>query len=163
MDNSTRFWLCSEISQGRAVSDARAAFQAAKKVAPSQPKAIVHDGLHSYNEAFRREFYTRKAPQTKNIRSVSVRHEGLNSKVERLNNSVREREVVMRGMDHKESAQILLEGMRIYYDYARTHQALKGKTPAEAAGIRLEGNGNRIENLIRSAASADQCHLPSDR
>jgi hypothetical protein len=50
-----------------------------------------------------------------NIRSVSVRHEGLNSKVERLNGSVRDREVVMRGMDHKESAQELLEAMRIYH------------------------------------------------
>jgi hypothetical protein len=33
----------------------------------------------------------------------------LNSKVERLHGSVRDREVVMRGMDHKESAQTLME------------------------------------------------------
>ncbi len=85
-----------------------------------------------------------------NIRSVSVRNEGLNSKVERLNGTVRDREVVMRGMDHKESAQTLMEAWRIYHNYIRTHQGLDGKTPAEASGIRIEGE-NKWMTLIRNA------------
>jgi hypothetical protein len=89
-----------------------------------------------------------------NIRSLSVRHEGLNSKVERLNGSVRDREVVMRGMDHKESAQELLEAMRIYHNYIRKHEGLDGKTPAEASGIRIEGV-NKWLTLIRGAYKAN--------
>ncbi len=87
-----------------------------------------------------------------NIRSVSVRNEGLNSKVERLNGTVRDREVVMRGMDNKESAQTLMEAMRIYHNYVRTHQGLDGKTPAEASGIKIGGN-NKWMALIENASS----------
>jgi hypothetical protein len=86
-----------------------------------------------------------------NIRSVSVRNEGLISKVERLNGSVRDREVVMRGMDHKESAQELLEAMRIYHNYIIPHQGLDGKTPAEESGIKIEGN-NKWMTLMKNAS-----------
>lgn len=58
----------------------------------------MHDGLPSYDEAFQRELFTLKNPRVKNIRSVSVRHEGLNSVQERLNNTVRDKEKVMRGI-----------------------------------------------------------------
>lgn len=149
MDNTTRFWICARISQKRGLEDARAVFQDASKIEPKKPLAIVHDGLQSYDRAFQK-FYTKRGPRTMNIRSVSVRHEGLNSKVERLNGSVRDREVVMRGMDHKESAQELVEGM-IYHNYIKPHQALEGKTPAEASGIKLEGE-NRWLTLFRNAS-----------
>jgi putative transposase len=151
MDNTTRFWICTRVSQKREVADGRAIFQEANKIAPKKPIALVHDGLPSYNEAFQKEFYTLKNPRTMNIRSVSVRNEGLNSKVERLNGSVRDREVVMRGMDHKESAQTLMEAMRIYHNYVRTHQGLDGRTPAEASGIKIEGE-NKLMTLIRNAS-----------
>src|SRR5215208_1605568 len=95
MDNTTRFWICTKVSQKREVADARAVFQEANKIPPKKPIALVHDGLPSYNQAFQKEFYTIKNPRTMNIRSVSVRNEGLNSQVERLNGSVRDREAVM--------------------------------------------------------------------
>jgi hypothetical protein len=57
-----------------------------------------------------------------NIRSVSARHEGLNSKVERLNGTIRDRGLLMRGRDHKESARELMEAMRIYHNYIEPHQ-----------------------------------------
>jgi putative transposase len=113
----------------------------------------VHDGLPSYNEAYQKEFYTRRNPRTMNVRSVSVRNEGLNSKVERLNGSVRDREVVMRGMDHKESAQELMEALRIYHNYIKPHQALDEKTPAETSGIKIEGK-NKWLTVIQNAISA---------
>jgi hypothetical protein len=59
---------------------------------------VIHDGLPSYNEAFQKEYYTMKNLRVKNIRSISVRNEGLNSRVERLIGTMRDREKVMRGM-----------------------------------------------------------------
>jgi len=73
----------------------------------------------------------------RNIRSVSVRHKGLNQKVERLNGVFRDREKVMLGMDHKESAQKTIDAFRIHYNFVREHSAI-GQTPAEQAGIKLE-------------------------
>ena len=87
----------------------------------------------------------------KNIRSVSVRNEGLNSVVERLNGTMREREKVMRGMQTKETAQKIIEAMRIHYNFCREHQTLK-MTPSEAAGIKLGFSENKIEGLFRMAS-----------
>jgi transposase-like protein len=150
MDDTTRFWISSRISQRREVIDARKVYQDAK-LKTMKPKAIIHDGLKSYDEAFQKEFYTLRNPRIKNIRSISVRNEGLNSVVERLNGTTREREKVMRGMNTKESAQKIIEAMRIHYNYVREHSKL-GKTPAEAAGIKLDLQGNKVEKLIRISA-----------
>jgi transposase-like protein len=150
MDNTTRFWISSKVSQKREVSDARAVFQDAKSKTP-KPIAIIHDGLHSYNEAFEKEYHTMASPRTRNIRSVSVRHKGLNQKVERLNGVFRDREKVMRGMDHKESAQKTIDAFRIHYNFVREHSSIK-KTPAEQAGIKLDLGQNKIENLIKMAS-----------
>lgn len=149
-DNTTRFWICSKVSQRREVEDARAVFQDAKRKTPT-PIAIVHDGLHSYNEAFEKEYYTMESPRTRNIRSVSVRHNGLNQKVERLNGIFRDRERVMHGMDNKDSAQKLIDAYRIHYNFIREHGSIK-KTPAEQAGIKLDLGNNKIESLIKMAS-----------
>jgi putative transposase len=154
MDNTTRFWITSKVSQRREVADARAVFQDAKRKTP-KPIAIVHDGLPSYNEAFEKEYHTMASPRTRNIRSVSVRHKGLNQKVERLNGVFRDREKIMRGMDHKESAQKLIDAMRIHYNFIRNHSSIK-KTPAEQAGIKLDLGQNKIETLIK-LATKNQC------
>ncbi|MDE1844461.1 MAG: IS1/IS6 family transposase [Thaumarchaeota archaeon] len=150
MDNTTRFWISSKVSQRREVSDAKAVFQEAKDKMP-KPLAIVHDGLQSYNDAFTDVFYTKFGKPVKNVRSVSVRKQGLNQKVERLNGIFRDREVVMRGMDHKESAQKIIDAYRIHYNFIRDHSGI-GKTPAEQAGINLELGENKIESLIKLAS-----------
>jgi hypothetical protein len=64
---------------------------------------------------------------------------------------MRDREKVMRGMDKAETAQKLIEAMRIHYNFVREHSKL-GKTPAEAAGIKLELGQNKIENLIKMSS-----------
>jgi hypothetical protein len=63
----------------------------------------------------------------------------------------RDREKVMRGMDHKESAQKTIDAMRIHYNFVREHSSIK-KTPAEQAGIKLDLGENKIENLIKLAS-----------
>ena len=121
-----------------------------KKKTPT-PIAIIHDGLPSYNKAFWKEYYTLRNPQTRNIRSISVRHDGLNQKVERLNGVFRDRERVMHGMDHAESAQKTIDAFRIHYNFIREHGSIK-KTPAEQAGINLDLGQNKIETLIKLAS-----------
>jgi transposase InsO family protein len=68
--------------------------------------------------------------------------------MERLNGEVRDREKVMRGL--KKADTMILPGLQIYHNYFRPHEALKGKTPAEAYGIRIEGD-NKWVTLIRNA------------
>lgn len=153
-DHDTRFLLASRVSQRRKVQDARAVFQESKKLMQRRAIAIVHDGLQSYNDAFDKEFFTLKGPRTENIRSVGQRHEGLNQRLERLNGEIRDREIVMRGMDHDETAQIIADGLRINHNFIRPHMALDGKTPAQVAGLDLQLDGIRWKTLIRRATES---------
>lgn len=116
------------------------------------PKAFVHDGLRVYDEAYQKELFTLKTPRIQNVRSISIGHQGLNSKVERLNGTIREREKVMRGMQTRETAQKVVDAIRINYNFVRGHSTI-GKTPAEKSGIKLNLGENKIENLIRLAAA----------
>jgi putative transposase len=150
MDSTTRFWICSKITQKRSTNDARAVFSEMKQRAPL-PKAIVHDGLPSYDEAYQKELFTHTQPRIQNIRSIGSNEKGLNPKVERLNGTVRDRETVMRGLDNAEAAQELVDAMRIHYNFIRVNQAI-GQTPAEAAGINLNLGENKVESLMRQAA-----------
>jgi hypothetical protein len=65
---------------------------------------------------------------------------------------MRDGETVMRGLDNPDAAQELIDAMRIHYNFIRPHQALKGQTPAEVAGINLNLGENRVEDLMRQAA-----------
>lgn len=122
-----------------------------KRRAP-MPKAFIHDGLPTYDEAYRKELFSLQNPRVQNVRSVSIRHEGLNAEVERLNGTVRDREIVMRGLDKQKTAQDLVDAMRIHYNFIRPHMALENKTPAEEAGIKLPLGQNKVETLMRLAA-----------
>jgi transposase-like protein len=136
MDSTTRFWICSRLTQKRSTKDARSVFKEMKQRAPL-PKAIVHDGLPSYDDAFQKELFSHTQPRIQNIRSIGSNKKGLNPKVERLNGTVRDRKTVMRGLDNAEAAQELVDALRIHYNFIRPHQAIGGQTPAEVTGINL--------------------------
>ena len=55
----------------------------------------------------------------------------------------------MRGMHTKETAQKIIEAMRIHYNFCREHSKL-GKTPAEALGIKIGGK-NKLMTLIQNS------------
>ena len=47
----------------------------------------------------------------------------------------------------------ILTGMQIYHNYVRPHMGLEGKTPAEAAGIRVDGKDKWL-TIIQNAAKS---------
>ncbi|MDP9290383.1 MAG: hypothetical protein M3P08_19600 [Thermoproteota archaeon] len=61
----------------------------------------------------------------------------------------------MRGMQTQETAQKVVDAMRINYNYIREHSTIK-KTPVEKAGIKLNLGENNIENLIRLASTKEK-------
>ena len=150
MDHETRFLIASEVTKHRYIEDARKVLESAKDVANGQrPDFIVTDKLAAYGQTIKRAFYTNTKPQTKHVRLKSFKEGTNNNIIERLHGTVKERTKVMRGMDHDESAERMLKSERLYYNYLRPHQALKGKTPAEKAGIDLKLEGNKWEQLIK--------------
>jgi putative transposase len=69
--------------------------------------------------------------------------------MERLNCEARDREKIMRGLKRKRTK--IITGYQICHNYIRPHEALNGKTPAEACGIKVEGE-NKWLTLIQNAS-----------
>lgn len=57
----------------------------------------------------------------------------------------------MRGL--KTDTTAILKGYQIFHNYIRPHEALDGKTPADACGITIEGE-NKWKTLIQNASKA---------
>ena len=75
--------------------------------------------------------------------------------MERMNGEIRDRERVMRTLEKSDTP--ILSGIQLFHNYIRPHQALNGKTPAEAAGIVVEGENKWltiIQNAKRETTSA---------
>ena len=62
----------------------------------------------------------------------------------------------MRGFKNQDSAKAILTGYAVNYNFARPHQSLKGKTPAEQAGIQIKGWKALIEGAIQQETLAPQ-------
>jgi transposase InsO family protein len=75
-----------------------------------------------------------------------------NNRMERYHGTFKERNKAMRALKTGDTA--ILDGQRIYYNHIRPHQALNGKTPAQAAGLELDLGVNKWLDLVRQAASA---------
>ena len=68
--------------------------------------------------------------------------------MERANGEFRDREKVMRGLKATDTP--IVKGYQIFHNFMRPHEALKGKTPAEACGIEVVGE-NKWITLIQNA------------
>jgi transposase-like protein len=148
MDDQTRFWIAQEVADTKFTADLRPLFKLGKAIAEKQPKTLITDGAANFAEAYTKEFYTRRNG-TEHIREIRMAGKVHNNKMERLNGEIRDRERVMRTLEIADTP--ILRGMQIYHNYVRPHMALKGKTPSEAAGIRVEGE-NKWLTLIQNAS-----------
>ena len=152
MDERTRFQLVSVITKTREVGDARKAFRKSKEVSGGQkPLLMVTDGLASYRKAFNSEFYDHHQT-SKHVADVGLQ-ESLNNVLERMHGSIREREKVMRGIKVDDTPIIPMN--MIYYNFVRSHQGLQGKTPAEAAGVGIDGE-NKWEVLLKRSINMNK-------
>ena len=149
MDDETRYWIAQEVADTQFKHNAQALFHEAKIIAGKKPNVLITDGLPAYHDAFNREFYTNKCPQSKHINAIKLDGDMNNNKQERINGEIRDREKVMRGLKVKDTP--ILPGYQIFHNFIRTHEGLEGRTPAEACGIKVEGE-NKWITLIQNAA-----------
>ena len=149
MDDETRYWIAQEVAESKYKHDARKLFQMAKKVTGTKPMTLVTDGLPAYHDAFKKEFWTLKGPRTEHVRHIKLKGDRNNNKMERLNGEIRDIEKVMRGLKKDDTP--ILKGYQIFHNYIREHEGLKGKTPAEACGIKVKGK-NKWRTLIENAS-----------
>lgn len=101
-------------------------------------------------QAHKKERYSKyNKGKVEHIRHIHFKGDMNNNKMERLNGEIRDREKVMRGLKKDDSP--IITGMQIYHNYVRSHMGLNNDTPADRAGIKINGN-NKWMTLIQNAS-----------
>jgi transposase-like protein len=148
MDRKTRFLLASKLSKHRDDDGAiRALLEAKRNAHESQPQIIFTDALRSYREGISYAWFNDKRP--KHIAKAGIRKpNATNNRIERLNGTLRERVKVQRGWKSMKTP--IAEGQRSHYNFVKPHQALEGQTPAQRAGLVVEGENKWLELLMKA-------------
>jgi transposase-like protein len=149
MDDETRYLISQEVAETKQKHDARHLFQIGKQLMGKKPMTLITDGLYAYHDAYKKEWRTLAKPRTEHIRHITIRGDRNNNKMERFNGEIRDREKTMRGLKTKDTP--ILKGYQIFHNYIKPHEALEGKTPSEACGIKVEGK-NKWLTLIQNAS-----------
>lgn len=159
MDDDTRFWIAQQVADTKYTADVRPLFAQAKERTGKVPLTLITDGGRHFQSPFRKEFRTADR-LSKHIRDIRLGAKGgvHNDKMERMNGEVRDREKVMRGLKTADSP--ILKGLQIYHNFVRPHEALDGQTPADRAGIEVEGR-DKWMTLIQNASRATAIAHPT--
>jgi transposase-like protein len=150
VDCKTRFMVSSEYTKARGKNELKLVIKKAKDKTGEQVKICTTDGLLAYGNIVKKNWgYNNKLGKymvEHNVVNAS-KGEGFNIMIERLHNSIRERTKTMRGFHGSvESANAIMKGLEIYYNFIRKHQAIR-KYPYELAcpELKLESNNKWLE------------------
>lgn len=131
IDEGTRFLLASYLSELRTSEDIAFVMKLAWEKSGKIPRVIISDGWHGYLDGIERVF----GADAKHIRSKGFT-KGINTNlIERFHGTLKDRVKVLRGFKTVDTAQLLLDGFLVHYNFFRPHMSLLDKTPAEVAGI----------------------------
>ena len=156
LDTETRYWIGKMVAEHKGNDDVAPMFKKAREVAGKVPETLVSDAAANFHHAWRDQYAPKnfQHKQTEHINQVEFDGEHHNNQMESFNgNTIRHREKVIRGLKREDSA--ILTGLQLYHNYVRGHLGLPGHTtPAEAAGIRVQGD-NKFPTIIQAAAKAE--------
>ena len=143
LDTETRYWIAKMVAEHKGEDDVVPMFKKAKDVAGKVPKTLVSDAAPNFHQAWWGEYAPRNYmdKDTEHINQIAFDGEHHNNQMESFNgNTIRHREKVVRGLKKEDSA--ILTGLQLYHNFVRPHLGLADPTttPAEAAGILIEGN-----------------------
>ena len=149
MDDESRFLISHEVADRKVGHNARGLLKKSKQVTGIKPKVFITDGLRSYHDAYKKEFWAKdRQDRTVHIRHIHLQRDNNNNKMERFNGEFRDREKVVRGI--KKANSIIIDGYQLFHNYIRPHMGLNGKTPAEVCGIDIKGE-NKWITVIQNA------------
>jgi putative transposase len=133
IDRDTRFLLASYLSDYRGTKQAERLMELASKRAGKVPKVVITDKLRAYLDGIELAF----GGDTEHIQSSPFADKDDTNVIERFHGTIKDRTKVIRGFKTFDTAIIIIDGFLIHYNFFKPHLYLKGKTPAEKAGIKL--------------------------
>jgi transposase-like protein len=133
IDKKTRFLIASYLSENRGTKQAQKLMELASKRAGMAPSAVITDKLRAYLDGIEIVF----GGYTEHIQSSPFADQDDTNEIERFQGTIKDRTKVIRGFKTFETALIILDGFLVHYNFFRPHISLKGKTPAEVAGVNI--------------------------
>ena len=133
IDKKTRFLLASYLSENRGTKQAQRLMELASKRAGVTPNVVITDKLRAYLDGIEIVF----GGYTEHIQSSPFADQDDTNEIERFQGTIKDRTKVIRGFKTYETALIILDGFLAHYNFFRPHISLKGKTPAEVAGVNI--------------------------
>jgi len=155
IDCQTRFMVSSEYTKRREQKEIKKVLARAKKKTENQFSIISSDGLLAYPRAVKSSFgYHRfQRGEIKHQIINASKDEGFCIMIERLHNSIRERTKTFRGFHGSvDSANAILKGWEIYYNFIRLHQSINCSPYELATDLKLESENKWLE-LIQKAVN----------
>jgi len=155
VDPETKFMLSSEYMKTRSSRDIKAVMIRIKERTGGQIKIMTTDGWMAYENTIKKVFgYSLKEGKFNVIHNrvvVSNEQGNFNHPIERLHNNARARTKVMRGFHGSiSSANAIMKGFEIYYNFINKHQAIN-KCPYElATDLKLKENNKWLELIKMS-------------
>ena len=137
LDYKTRFLLASRISPYRRIEDIQAVLKEAYERSGKVPKVIMTDNLPAYINAVPLTF----GNESRHLRVKKFTAKPNNNLIERMQGTIKSRTKVMRDLKSVDTANTILDGFIIHYNYFRPHETLSTSsnsvTPAEKANIKF--------------------------
>jgi putative transposase len=134
IDADTRFLLATHLSPTRTIKDAQILMEKAGRVANKIPLVVITDQLLAYIDGIELTW----GSETKHIQSEPFTEAKISTnKIERFHSTLKTRTEIMRGLKSLKTAQALLDGWLVHYNYFRPHESLDDKSPGEEAGVKF--------------------------
>ena len=159
IDMNSRYLVSSQYASDRKTNTLNKVLGKAKRKVGQQVKMVSTDGLNAYPRVLKKTFGFRTHHGGKIAKTSKVIHQviksdsgGFNYKIERFHNTLRERTKVMRGFHGCiSSAQTLMKGFEIYYNWIRNHQGIECLTPSQIAcpNVQIENKNGWLELIQR--------------
>jgi putative transposase len=136
IDTDTRFLLATKLSTNRSKKDIQTMMESAKERTKKIPKQVLTDGWKGYIDGIELAY----GADSKHIVTdpFAGRDNSNTELIERWHGTLKDRTKVMRGFKDIHTAQMILDGWLIHYNYFRPHESLDGKTPAQKAGMKFK-------------------------
>jgi transposase-like protein len=155
-DRKTKFRLASNLSETAKNEEAYRLFRRMINGSSGRFRLFVSDKLGAYQQAFNKFFrqasdWRRKGARLNHGVPIGSRKHGLtrnNNTIERDNQRIGRRVVLTRGFKSDRSAWNILQMMDIGYNFLDPHLGLRGRTPADAAGVGIGAEENPLMRLV---------------
>jgi len=159
IDMDSRFIVSSSYQKDRTIPILNKIYRNAKRKVGEQVKVISTDGLMSYPRVIKKTFSMKMVKGGKIAKTSKIIHQviksdsgGFNYKIERFHNTLRERTKIMCGFHGCiTSAQTLMKGFEIYYNWIRNHQGIECLTPSQIAcpNVQIQNKNGWLELINR--------------